>query len=125
MANEKEPTFGNGKICYIELPATDIKKSADFYQKVFGWKVRKRDDGSTAFDDGVGEVSGTWRLDRTPAPINTLLIHVMVDDIQKTMVLVAQNGGKIVRPLGMDAPEITAWFSDPAGNVLGLYQERR
>src|SRR4051794_34454615 len=102
MANEKEPTFGNGKICYIELPATDIKKSADFYQKVFGWKVRKRDDGSTAFDDGVGEVSGTWRLDRTPAPINTLLIHVMVDDIQKTMVLVAQNGGKIVRPLGMD-----------------------
>jgi hypothetical protein len=23
----------------------------------------------------------------------------------------------------MDAPEITARFSDPAGNVLGLYQQ--
>jgi len=29
-----------------------------------------------------------------------------------------------VQPIGADAPEITARFSDPAGNVLGLYQER-
>jgi len=124
MANEKEPTFGNGKICYVELASTDIKKSANFYQKVFGWKVRTRDNGTTAFDDGVGEVSGTWRLDRMPAPINTLLIHIMVDDIEKTMALVVENGGKIVRPVGMDAPEITAWFSDPSENILGLYQQR-
>ena len=34
------------------------------------------------------------------------------------------NGGKIVQPVGVDAPEITARFSDPAGNVLGLYQQR-
>ncbi len=33
------------------------------------------------------------------------------------------NGGKIVQPIGMDSPEITARFSDPAGNVLGLYQQ--
>jgi len=24
------PTFANGKICYIEMPATDIARSADF-----------------------------------------------------------------------------------------------
>ena len=30
------PTYGNGKICYIEMPATDIAQSADFYKKVFG-----------------------------------------------------------------------------------------
>jgi predicted enzyme related to lactoylglutathione lyase len=52
------PTIGNGKICYIEFPATDIERSADFYKKVFGWNIRKRGDGSTSFDDGVGEVSG-------------------------------------------------------------------
>jgi uncharacterized protein len=28
-----------------------------------------------------------------------------------------------VQPIGADAPEITARFSDPAGNVLGLYQQ--
>jgi predicted enzyme related to lactoylglutathione lyase len=35
---------------------------------------------------------------------------------------VTANGGKIVQPIGVDAPEITARFSDPAGNVIGLYQ---
>jgi uncharacterized protein len=56
------PTFANGKICYIEMPAIDITRSADFYTKVFGWHTRRRGDGSLAFDDAVGEVSGTWVL---------------------------------------------------------------
>ena len=51
------PTLANGKICYIELPARDIAGSAEFYQRVFGWHVRQRGDGSTAFDDSVNEVS--------------------------------------------------------------------
>ena len=29
------PTPINGKICYIEIPALDIRRSADFYAKVF------------------------------------------------------------------------------------------
>jgi len=33
------------------------------------------------------------------------------------------NGGVIVQPIGGDAPEITARFRDPAGNIMGLYQE--
>ena len=28
------PTFDNGKICYIEIPATDIARSAEFYRRV-------------------------------------------------------------------------------------------
>jgi len=36
---------------------------------------------------------------------------------------VVANGGTIVQPIGADAPEITARFADPAGNVMGLYQE--
>jgi hypothetical protein len=30
------PTFANGKICYIEVPATDIARSSNFYKQVFG-----------------------------------------------------------------------------------------
>jgi hypothetical protein len=26
------PTLANGKICYIEMPAADIARSADFYK---------------------------------------------------------------------------------------------
>jgi predicted enzyme related to lactoylglutathione lyase len=119
------PTFENGKICYIELPAKDIATSSSFYAKVFGWKVRTRGDGSVAFDDGVGEVSGTWRTDR---PVGTeppgILIYIMVTDITKTIALIVASGGEITQPVGADHPEITARFKDPAGNVLGLYQGR-
>jgi predicted enzyme related to lactoylglutathione lyase len=53
------PNFANGKICYIEIPASDIARSSAFYEAVFGWNIRRRGDGSIAFDDGVGQVSGT------------------------------------------------------------------
>jgi len=117
------PNFANGKICYIEIPAADVARSADFYTKVFGWNIRKRGDGSTAFDDGLGEVSGTWVLGRPPSTTPGLLIYVMVDSAEATVKLVIANGGEIVQPIGADAPEITARFRDPAGNVLGIYQQ--
>ena len=124
MSNPTHPTFANGKICYLELPSRDVKESAAFYESVFQWKVRTRGDGSVAFDDGVGEVSGTWRIDRKPVPEIGLLVHIMVDSMEETIQKVKDHGGRIVRPVGSDAPEITAWFSDPTGNVLGIYQER-
>ncbi len=58
--NSAHPTFGHGKICYIVIPALDISVSSSFYEKVFNWHIRRRPDGTVSFDDGVGEVSGTW-----------------------------------------------------------------
>jgi predicted enzyme related to lactoylglutathione lyase len=117
------PTLANGKICYIEMPAMDIARSAEFYRRVFGWKIRKRGDGSTAFDDTTGEVSGTWVLGRPPAAKLGLLFYIMVDSVAAAVDAVVANGGEIVQPIGADAPEITARFRDPAGNVIGLYQQ--
>jgi uncharacterized protein len=117
------PTSVNGKICYVELPATDIKRSSEFYAKVFGWKSRKRGDGHLAFDDTTGEVSGSWVLGRPPASKPGLLFYIMVDSVAATIDTVVANGGEIVQPIGADAPEITARFRDPGGNVIGLYQE--
>lgn len=123
MDNKTHPTFANGKICYVELPSRDIDESSSFYNKVFGWQIRTRSDGSLAFDDSVNEVSGTWRTDRRPSPELGLLVHIMVDDIEKSIKAVIENGGKIVQPVGMEAPEVTARFSDPTGNILGLFQQ--
>ena len=105
------------------MPATDIARSSEFYQKVFGWNVRKRGDGRTAFDDAVGEVSGSWITGRAPAGAPGLLVYIMVDDAAATVDAIVAAGGTIVQPIGMDAPEITARFSDPAGNIIGLYQQ--
>ena len=117
------PDYANGKICYIEMPALDIAASAGFYQKTFGWNVRTRGDGSVAFDDAVGQVSGTWCLGRPLSAEPGFLIYIMVDSVEDAIANVIANGGEITQPLGADAPEITARFRDPAGNILGLYQQ--
>jgi hypothetical protein len=123
MTSDGAPTRGNGKICYLEIPATDINTSLSFYEQVFRWHIRKRRDGSIAFDDGVGEVSGTWVVGRKASAEPGLLIYIMVDSVAATLEAVIAHGGGMVQPIGLDAPEITARFRDPAGNVLGLYQE--
>jgi hypothetical protein len=117
------PTLGNGKICYVEIPATDVALSADFYHKVFGWSIRQRGDGATAFDDAVGQVSGAWVTGRPPAAQPGFMIYIWVDSVAETVEAVVAHGCEIVQPIGADAPEITARFRDPAGNVVGLYQE--
>src|SRR4030088_944780 len=114
---DNEPTLANGKICYIEIPATDINTSSKFYKEAFGWQLRQRNDGHIAFDDTVGQVSGTWVTNRKPITETGILIYVMVYNIVNTMELILSNGGKIVQQVGADAPEITARFSDPAGNI--------
>ena len=113
----------NGKICYIEMPAVDIRRSADFYANVFGWGIRRRGDGATAFDDTTGAVSGTWVIDRPASSQPGLLVYIMVDSVAATIDAVIAHGGALVQPIGADAPEITARFRDPGGNVIGLYQE--
>jgi predicted enzyme related to lactoylglutathione lyase len=114
----------NGKICYVELPATDIARSAEFYRAVFGWNIRQRGDGATAFDDTTGQVSGAWVRGRPPAGTPGVLFYVMVDKIEHAVEQVVAHGGEIVQPVGADTPDITARFRDPGGNVIGLYQER-
>jgi predicted enzyme related to lactoylglutathione lyase len=117
------PKSENGKICYVEMPASDVQRSAEFYEKVFGWQIRKRGDGAVAFDDSTGQVSGTWVTGRSPATTPGLLLYIMMDDVAATIERLVAHGGELVQPIGADAPEITARFRDPGGNIIGLYQQ--
>jgi predicted enzyme related to lactoylglutathione lyase len=116
------PTLANGKVAYIEIPALDIQRSADFYAKVFGWRIKKRGDGSTAFDDTTGEVSGTWVAGWPASAEPGLLIYIMVDSIAATVDAIIREGGHLAGSIDVDTPHI-ARFHDPAGNVFGLYQQ--
>src|SRR6266581_4962916 len=99
MENDKHPTLANGKVCYLEIPAVDVRRSAEFYEKVFGWRIRQRGDGSIAFDDTVGEVSGTWVLGRPPATSPGLLIYIMMDSVAATVEAIIASGGPIKQPV--------------------------
>lgn len=78
--------------------------------------------GRITFDDGVNEVSGTWSTERSPSDAGPL-VYIMVDSVAASCDAVVAQGGEVVQPIGADAPEITALFRDPGGNVFGLYQD--
>ena len=47
----------------------------------------------------------------------------MVADAEATLAAVQAAGGEIVRPVDPAAGEVFAWFKDPGGNTLGVYQQ--
>jgi predicted enzyme related to lactoylglutathione lyase len=116
-------TANNGRICYIEIPASDIEESAEFYSRVFGWQVRQDNAGDTAFDDASGQVSGMWVTDRAPMRDAGIIISIMVDDAADAVERIREAGGEIYRAIDPNEPEIFAWFRDPGGNLMGIYQE--
>jgi uncharacterized protein len=60
---------------------------------------------------------------RKASPEPGRLIYTMVDSLAAAIEAIVVHGGVLVQPVGADAPEVTARFRDPVGNVLGLYQE--
>jgi predicted enzyme related to lactoylglutathione lyase len=118
------PEWRAGKICYAELPAADVAVSAEFYRSVFGWRIRQRGDGSTAFDDTTGAVSGSFVTGRPAVGEPGLLLYVMVADVAEALDTIVAAGGRVVRTSPPGAREVFGWFADPAGNVLGVYEQR-
>jgi uncharacterized protein len=118
------PTIAPGKICYIQIPALDVDRAADFYETVFGWNIRRRSDGEVAFDDTAGEVSGRWITGRPPSSEPGLLIYVTVESVERTLNAIREAGGEVVTPFTPQGEgEAFATFRDPAGNTLGIFQQ--
>ena len=114
----------HGRICYLEIPANLAQDSADFYARIFGWKVRMRGDGELAFDDTAG-VRGTWVKASDRTPDETTRIYIMVDSIADALKQIDQAGGRVLTPRTEIGPQMGAFamFRDPVGNEFGLYEE--
>jgi len=114
------------RLCYLQIPAADVAQSVAFYEAVFGWNIRNRDSTHPSFDDATGYVSGAWIASRPAAREPGLLPYIWIDNIDATLTLAVAHGGEIVEPPLADSPggtSLIATFRDPAGNVIGLYQE--
>jgi predicted enzyme related to lactoylglutathione lyase len=119
------PTLGNGKICYLEIPAGDVEVSAAFYRNVFGWDMHTRGGGAVTFNDSVGEVNGAFVTGRAAAREIGLLVYIMVYDAAAALAAITAGGGRVVEAVDPDELEVTARFADPFGNIFGIYQQPR
>jgi len=114
------------RFVHIEIPAKDLPKAKEFYEKVFKWMVMTE----TGFPDyalfttgetGVG--GGFQKSERTSN--GEILIHIQTDNIPETLRRIEASGGKTVSQKteiggGMG---FYAVFKDNSGNVLGLWSQ--
>jgi predicted enzyme related to lactoylglutathione lyase len=110
-------------ICYVEVPALDIVRSAEFYKCAFGWTIRQCAVGRTAFDDAVGEVSGSLGLGSKEASEPGLLLCIMVNSAAATLERLVASGRETMQPMGADAPEIAEISETQKASVMSLHQK--
>jgi predicted enzyme related to lactoylglutathione lyase len=116
--SEHESGLDHGQLCYLQIPALDIRQSADFYAQVFGWQT---DPASSGFE--APSLIGQWVDDRTASPDAGPLAWINVDQIDSTLALAGANGGQVIDPPSLDGGvRWLATIHDPGGNTIGLVQ---
>jgi predicted enzyme related to lactoylglutathione lyase len=123
------------KVVHFEIPAEDLDRAKSFYGSVFGWQLNTMPmgdgeytivmttpvDQQTQLPTEPGAINGGMmqRDERMPAPVLT----IDVDGIDDALEEIESKGGTTVTPRtaipGMGA---FAYFKDPEGNVLGLWE---
>jgi predicted enzyme related to lactoylglutathione lyase len=113
----------HGALSYLELPAIDPRQSALFYERAVGWKIEWRAGDDPRFADPTGHLIGRWVTGRASAREPGLLPYIYVDHIDDAVERVTLHGGEVVKA---PYPEGNLWVAtirDPAGNMIGLWQE--
>jgi predicted enzyme related to lactoylglutathione lyase len=111
-----------GGISYLGLPALDAAKSAEFYRAVFGWEIRGTSD-RLSFSDGTGHVIGHWRTDLPAAGEAGIRPYIYVTQLDEALRKAAEQGAELVSGPYPEGSLTIATVRDPAGNVIGIWQE--
>ena len=123
------------KVVHFEIPADDVERAKAFYANVFGWQLQTSQVGDGEYTSVIttptdpqtyaptepGGINGGMmqRSPQTPSPV----ITIGVDDIDARLGEVEANGGTIVTQR-TPIPDMGAfaYFTDPDGNVMGLWE---
>ena len=112
-----------GAISYLHIPADDVRRAASFYRDVFRWHINNPDSDRPSFDQPGGHLSGAWISNHVTATEAGLLPYIYVDDVEETMKKIVANDGELVTAPFPEGLLTVATFRDPAGNILGLWQD--
>ena len=113
----------NPLISHIEIPSTNLDRSSEFLNKVFGWEFKPFGNGYLLFNNHNGIMAGLRKAENI-AKGDTTVFHVTVDQIDQVLEKTKSNGGHI--KVGKTTIPAMGWYAvilDPDGNSIGLYQK--
>lgn len=109
----------DGKLDYLELPATDLPDTQAFYTAAFGWTFQGYGPTYAAFSEGLDGGFDADADDRPGAPLPVLF----ATDLEAMAAKVEAAGGVIVRPIFAFPGGRRFHFRDPSGNELAVWSE--
>jgi predicted enzyme related to lactoylglutathione lyase len=115
--------FGDGRLSYIQLPAASVQESAAFYANVFGWEVRGGGRSHRSFTDATGDMIGAFVTGRMVSSDAGVLPYIYVHGVDAALERIVAAGGEVVRSPYPEGELWVATFRDPAGNVIGIWQQ--
>jgi predicted enzyme related to lactoylglutathione lyase len=127
-------------IVHFELPAGDLDEAKKFYGPIFGWKLQDwpMPDGSnyvgvhtTPIDEKTREPlkpgginGGIMKKNDHVKNVHGAVVAIKVASIDEKIAMIEKSGGKVVMPkMDMMGMGFYAYFSDPSGNVVGLWED--
>lgn len=123
----------NGRVVHFELPFDDAERARKFYAEAFGWQVTEVPDMNytlvTTAPSGErgpidpGAINGG--MAQRGAPISAPVLTIEVDDIDVALAEVVRLGGTAVQGRAeVGQMGWSAYFADPEGTVVGLWQTK-
>jgi uncharacterized protein len=122
----------SGRVVHFEIPFDDGERARGFYKELFGWQVMEMPEmdysivtSGPSNDQGPTEsgfINGGM-LSRQQAATSGPVLVIDVDSIDETLERVGGMGGSTVvgrTPVGDMG--FAAYFTDPEGNVVGLWE---
>ncbi|NEK58993.1 VOC family protein [Geodermatophilus sabuli] len=125
----------SGRVVHFEVPFDDGDRARGFYEEAFGWRTMEMPEmGYTIVMTGPGDDSGPSEagfinggmLSRAQAATSGPVLVVDVDSIETALEKIGGLGGSTVvgrTPVGDMG--FAAYFTDPEGNVVGLWETAR
>lgn len=110
------------RLTYLEVPATDARRAASFYEGVLGWKIELRAGGDPRFEDESAQLIGRFVTNRAPTREPGMLPYFYVERISDAIKRVGEYGGETVAAPYREGDVWVARLRDPSGNVIGLWQ---
>jgi predicted enzyme related to lactoylglutathione lyase len=112
----------NGQIGWIELYSEDAAGSATFYEQAFGWHIQRDPSmGDYVMFTDAGGLGGGFTKS---APKLEGGVYILTDSIESSFAAVEAAGGRKVQDRTPISGDVGSWatFSDPSGNVMGLFE---
>jgi predicted enzyme related to lactoylglutathione lyase len=115
-------------VTWFEIPVSDIKRAATFYERVLGVSLDRNEMGGSEMAwfpmaQGAPGAAGTLIQGEGYTPShNGSLVYISVADIEGTLKKVAAHGGKTLVPkMSIGEHGYIAHFEDCEGNRVALH----